>query len=454
MTQIFDYDLFVIGAGSGGVRAARKAAEAGKRVVIAEENYLGGTCVNVGCVPKKLLVLASHFSEEFRDAEGFGWHVDKPSFNWNTLITNKNKEVERLHGVYKGLLENAGVNIIYGRARLASEHNVEINGEFISAEKILVTVGATPRVPELPGSEHIISSDQVFFLPKLPEKIVIVGGSYVAMEFAGIFSGLGVETHLIYRGNSLLRKFDGAIAEFVSHEMEKKCIHIHYLQTIESVDKRADGRLVCHLNGDDVIDADQVMFATGRYSLTDDLGIQKLGLATRDNATIVASERFETSIPSVYALGDVIGTPALTPVALAQADVFVNQQYGDNTKVMNYDNIPTAVFCQPNIGAVGLTEEEARLQGLSVDVYQSEYKHLKHTLSGRDEHILMRMLVDKESQIIIGMHMAGPDAGEIIQGFAVAVKARLTKTQFDATIGIHPTSAEEFVTLRDIKYSF
>lgn len=454
MSNEFDYDLFVIGAGSGGVRAARMAAATGAKVAIAEEKYLGGTCVNVGCVPKKLLVFASHFSEDLEDASGFGWNLGESSFNWRKLIDNKNKEIKRLNGIYKNLLENAGVDIIYGRARLASENSVEVNGETVTAEKILVTVGATPSVPEFPGSEHVISSDQVFFLPELPTKMVIVGGGYIAVEFASIMNGLGVEVHLIYRGEKLLRNFDQPTAKFVANEMQKKGVNIHYSTNITAIEKLENGELQCSLDNDEVFLADQVMYATGRKSLTNNLGLQNVAIKTHDNATIVTDERFQTSLPSIFALGDVIGTPELTPVATAQAMVFVDQQYGANNKTINYDNIPTAIFCQPNIGTVGLSEEAARKQGLSVDVYQSEFKHLKHTLSGNEERILMRMLVNKDSQKVIGMHMVGPDAGEIIQGFAVAVKAALTKEQFDVTIGIHPTAAEEFVTLRDIEYSF
>ena len=449
----YDYDLFVIGAGSGGVRAARMSAGTGVKVAIAEEKHLGGTCVNVGCVPKKLLVFASHYSEDFEDAEGFGWTVGDRSFNWSTLIANKNKEIERLNGIYKRLLENAGVDIVYGRARLTSAHSVEVDGKTITAEKILVTVGGTPSVPEFNGSEHVISSDQVFFLPEMPEKMVIVGGGYIAVEFAGIMNGLGVETHLVYRGDQLLKHFDNATAAFTASEMEKKGIKIHYNTNVDKIEKLQDGKLACQLDSGETLNVGEVMYATGRRSLTNDLGIEQVGLETRNNATIVTNDQFQTSVPSIYALGDVIGTPELTPVATAQAMVFVSQQYGDGRKTISYDNIPTAIFSQPNIGTVGLSEEAAKSQGTAIDVYQSEFKHLKHTLSGNTERVLMRMIVEKSTQKVIGMHMAGPDAGEIIQGFAVAVKAGLTKSQYDATIGIHPTAAEEFVTLRDVSYS-
>ena len=452
MTE-YDYDLFVIGAGSGGVRAARMSAATGVKVAIAEQKHLGGTCVNVGCVPKKLMVFASHFAEDFEDAAGFGWTVGERQFNWSTLIENKNKEIERLNGIYKRMLENAGVDILNGRARLVSDHSVEVDGKIITAEKILVTVGGTPSVPTFPGSEFVISSDQVFFLSEIPKTMVIVGGGYIAVEFAGIMNGLGVETHLVYRGDKLLKHFDHATSDFVAHEMQKKGITIHYNTNVEQIEKLENGRLQCQLDNGQSLTAGQVMYATGRRSLTDDLGIEKVGLETRDNASIVTNDSFQTSVPSIFALGDVIGTPELTPVATAQAMVFVSQQYGDGKRTITYDNIPTAIFSQPNIGTVGLSEQAAVKEGFKIDVYQSEFRHLKHTLSGNEERVLMRMIVEQESQKVIGMHMAGPDAGEIIQGFAVAVKAGLTKSQYDATIGIHPTAAEEFVTLRDISYS-
>ena len=453
MSTQYDYDLFVIGAGSGGVRAARMATSAGVKVAIAEEKYLGGTCVNVGCVPKKLFVYASHYLEDFEDSAAFGWMVDHKAFNWPTLLGNKNKEIKRLNGVYQKLLENSGVSIIEGRARLVSSHGVEINGKQFTAKKILLTVGATPSIPRFPGSEHVISSDQVFYLPELPEKMVIVGGGYIAVEFAGIMNGLGVQTHLIYRGNHLLKNFDQPTAKFAANEMQKKGVNIHYSTNITQITKETDGMLTCQLDHGDSIIAGQVMYATGRRSLTQDLGIEAVGIATRNNATIETNDQFQTSVPSIYALGDVIGTPELTPVATAQAMVFVNQQYGDGTHTISYENIPTAIFCQPNIGTVGLSEAALKAKGVSVDVYQSEFKHLKHTLSGSSERVLMRMLVERKTQKVVGMHMVGPDAGEVIQGFAVAIKAGLTKDQFDHTIGIHPTMAEEFVTLRQVNYS-
>ncbi len=451
MTQ-YDFDLFVIGAGSGGVRAARMAASKGAKVAIAEEKHLGGTCVNVGCVPKKLLVYASHFSEDFEDAAGFGWQVGTSSHSWPTLIEHKNKEIKRLNGIYGHLLENAGVKLFNGRARLSGPHSVEVSGKTITAGKILITVGGTPSIPPFDGVEHVISSDDVFYLEERPKRIAIVGGGYIAVEFAGIFNGLGSETHIIYRGDKLLKHFDHGVCRFASAEMEKKGINIHYNTQISCITKHSDGLLCTFNNGEELV-VDQVMYATGRRVLSDDLGLESTKIRTQDNAVIIANDRFQTDEPSVFALGDVIGTPELTPVAIEQAMVFVDQQYGDNQKQISYEAIPSAIFCQPNIATVGLSEEEVIKQGITADVYTSEFKHLKHTLSGSSERVMMKMIVRQDNQQVLGMHMVGPDAGEIIQGFAIVVKLGLTKQQVDDTIGIHPTAAEEFVTLREISYS-
>lgn len=464
LDQNYDYDLFVIGAGSGGVRAARMTAARGYKVAVAEEKYLGGTCVNVGCVPKKLLVYASHFSEDFENAKGFGWQMQESAHDWPTLINNKDHEIQRLNGIYRHLLNGPGVDIFDGRARIIDKHTVEVNGKSIRAGKILLTVGCTPTVPEFPGSDLVITSDQAFYLARKPEKVIVVGAGYIAVEFAGIFNGLGVDTHLFYRGDKILRTFDSTLADFTAAEIEKKGIQIHYQTQIESIERLDSGKLECLLDSGERIQADEVMYATGRHALTANLGLENTQVACRENGTIIVNENFSTAEPSIFALGDVIGTLELTPVALAQAMVFIDQHFpvqgelkGDVSRaarVMSYDAIPTAVFCQPNLSTVGLSEEAAKEESLACDVYISEFKHLKHTLSGSSERVLMKMIVDAETQVVVGMHMAGPDAGEVIQGFAVAVKAGLTKQQLDETIGIHPTAAEEFVTLREIKYSF
>jgi glutathione reductase (NADPH) len=454
----YDFDLLVIGAGSGGVRAARMAAAKGVKVAIVEEKYLGGTCVNVGCVPKKLLAYAAHYADDFADAKGFGWQVGETNHNWSTLIHNKNIEIQRLNQIYLTLLEKAGVTVLNGRATLRDAHTVTIvdktaaTEKTLTAEKILIAVGGTPVKPECIGSEQGITSDQAFYLTQRPQRIAIVGGGYIAVEFASIFHGLGSEVHVLYRGKQLLKNFDHGAANFAVSEMQKKGIHIHLNTEIQSM-KAHDNAYRCELNQGEPLLVDEVMFATGRKPLTAKLGLQHTRVQLQPAGTIIVNEQFQTAEPSIFALGDVIGTPELTPVALEQAMVFVDQQYGSQQRRMSYDAIPTTVFCQPNMATVGLSEEQVLEQGLSADVYLSEFRPLKHTLSGSSERMMMKMLVAKNSQKLLGVHIVGAEAGEILQGFAVAVKAGLTKQQVDATIGIHPTAAEELVTLRDVKYS-
>ncbi len=457
----FDYDLLVIGAGSGGVRAARMAAANGYKVAVVEEKALGGTCVNVGCVPKKLLVYASHFSEEFESAKGFGWSATDHDFDWSTLIERKNAEIIRLNGIYGRMLEAAGVDIIKGHALFTDSHSVRVADKSYSAEKVLIAVGGTPFIPDFPGAEYVISSDQAFYLEKLPNTVAVVGGGYIAVEFAGIFNGLGADTHLVYRGEQLLKAFDQDVAHFASDEIAKKGVNIHLQSQIERIEKIDNGQLLCHYHDGQTLQVDEVMYATGRRALSDNLGLENTAVTCQANGTINADHYdFSTADDAIFALGDVIGTPELTPVALAQAMAFLDRYFPnkqcDQKKVartMSYEAIPTAVFCQPNMASVGKTEAQLKQQGLHLDVYISEFKHLKNTLSGSDERVYMKLIVDQASQVLLAMHMVGPDAGEIIQGFAVAVNAGLTKTQLDNTIGIHPTAAEEFVTLREIKYS-
>lgn len=449
----YDYDLFVIGAGSGGVRAARMTAAKGLRVAVAEERYYGGTCVNVGCVPKKLLVYASHFAEDFEDAEGFGWQVEAVKHDWAKLIQRKDAEISRLNGIYQNILNNAGVEIIDGRARLLGPHTIDINGKQFTAAKILIAVGGTPYMPEFPGSEYVISSDQAFYLEHKPASVIVVGGGYIAVEFAGIFNGLGADTQLLYRGDKLLRNFDHSVAAFAGGEIAKKGVQIAYQTEIHRITRQDDGQLRCELSTGEIAVVDQVMYATGRRALTADLGLEHTAVKLRHNGSIDADIfNFSTDEGSIFALGDVIGTPELTPVALAQAMVFVDQQFGVAEREMSYEAIPTAIFCQPNMATVGLTEEEVKARNIAADIYVSEFKHLKHTLSDCDERVMMKLVVNSDTQVVLGAHMVGPDAGELIQGFAVAVKAGLAKSAWDQTIGIHPTAAEEFVTLRDVKY--
>ena len=447
----FDYDLLVIGAGSGGVRAARMAAGKGARVAVVEAKDLGGTCVNVGCVPKKLMVYASQFADQSHDATGFGWQVGAKSHDWPTLIDNKNKEIRRLNGIYQKLLENAGVTIIRGFARLVDGHTVSVGDDAYRAEKILVTVGCKPSLPDVPGIEHAITSDDVFFLQQRPQTVAIVGGGYIAVEFAGIFNGLGSDVKLLYRGDHLLRHFDNGVAAFVSEEIVKKGVDIHYQTNIQAIVPQGE-QYCCELDNGNSLVVDQVMYATGRSALTQSLGLENTAVRQREDDSIMVDDRFCTDEPSIFALGDVIGTPELTPVALAQAMVFVDQQFGSDNKTMDYQSIPTAIFCQPELATVGLSEQAVKKQGIHCDVYLTEFRPLKHTLSGSGERAMIKMLVDVDSDKVLGVHIAGEHAGEMLQGFAVAVKAGLSKAQFDATIGIHPTMAEELVTLREAKY--
>ncbi|BBB26462.1 glutathione reductase (NADPH) [Amphritea japonica ATCC BAA-1530] len=445
----FDFDLFVIGAGSGGVRAGRMAAAMGVRVGMAEDRYLGGTCVNVGCVPKKLFVYGSHFSEEFENAAGFGWNVGKSSFDWPTLRDNKTKEIERLNGIYRNMLVNSGVNLIDGRAKIAGPNSVEVAGKVYTAERILIATGGWPYVPEFEGSEHVISSNEVFYLDEFPKRAIVVGGGYIAVEFAGIFAGLGAETSLIYRGDMFLRGFDQEVREFTAEEVAKKNVSLRFNNNIEKIEKLSDGSLLAHLTDGSTLAADTIMYATGRVPNVMDLGLDNIKLEQADNGAIVVNDQFETAEPSVYAIGDVIDRVQLTPVALAEGMALVRNLYDGQNQQVDYDLIATAVFCQPNIGTVGLSEEKSRELYTNVDVYKSTFRAMKHTISGSDEKTFMKMLVDRDSDKVLGVHMVGPDAGEIIQGIAVALKAGATKAVFDSTIGIHPTAAEEFVTMRE-----
>lgn len=443
----FDFDLFVIGAGSGGVRAARVAAGYGANIAIAEDRYFGGTCVNVGCVPKKLFVYASHFSDEFRHAPGFGWKIDNTEFHWQQLIANKNREIKRLNDVYGRLLENSGVTIFDGQASLVDEHTVSVNGKEYRAKHILVATGGWPSIPEIPGKEHIISSNEAFFLEKLPERVTIVGGGYISVEFAGIFKGLGVDTTLVYRGPLFLRGFDDEIRHFLAIEMEKKGIVLKFDTNIQCIDVSPLG-LSAQLADGTLQKSDLIMYATGRAPNTKGLDLEKIGVETNAKGAVVVNENYQTTIPSIYAVGDVTDRVNLTPVALAEGTAVANLLYGGSTAPVDYRYIPSCIFSQPNIGTVGLTEEQAKQQYEAIDVYRSSFTPMKHTLSGSDEKTLMKMIVDKTTDKVLGVHMVGSDAGEIIQGIAVALKAGATKSIFDSTIGIHPTAAEEFVTLR------
>lgn len=445
----YDFDLFVIGAGSGGVRAARMAAGMGVKVAIAEDRHLGGTCVNVGCVPKKLFVYASHYAESFEEARGFGLSHQGLEFDWPTLRDNKTKEIERLNGIYRNLLVNSGCELIDGRATLVDAHTVAVGDKQYTAERILVAVGGWPNVPDIPGKEHISSSNEVFYLENFPKRALVVGGGYIAVEFAGIFAGLGSQTQLVYRGDLFLRGFDREIREFTAQEVAKKGVELTFNNNIESIEKQADGSLLASMTDGSKVEADLIMYATGRNPKVEGLGLEALGIEQGKNGAIVVNDDFQTNVPSVYAIGDVIDRVQLTPVALAEGMALVRNLYAGMEQKVDYDLIPTAVFCQPNIGTVGLSEEQAREQYANLKVYKSDFRAMKHTLSGSEERTLMKMLVDADTRKVVGVHMVGPDAGEIIQGIGIALKAGATKEVFDATIGIHPTAAEEFVTMRE-----
>jgi glutathione reductase (NADPH) len=445
----YDFDLYVIGAGSGGVRAARFAAGFGAKVGVAESRYLGGTCVNVGCVPKKLLVYGAHFAEDFEQSAGFGWSLGEANFDWATLIANKDREINRLNGIYRNLLVNSGVTLHEGHATIVDPHTVEVNGERHSAKNILIATGGWPQIPQIPGHEHAISSNQAFFLKALPKRVLVVGGGYIAVEFAGIFHGLGAETSLLYRGDLFLRGFDGAVRKHLQEELSKRGMDLQFNADIERIDKQADGSLNVTLKDGRTLHTDCVFYATGRRPMLDNLGLENTAVKLDDKGFVEVNELYQTAEPSVLAIGDVIGRVQLTPVALAEGmavarRLFKPEQY----RAVDYRMIPTAVFSLPNIGTVGLTEEQAREAGHEVQIFESRFRPMKLTLTDCQERTLMKLVVDARTDKVLGCHMVGPDAGEIVQGLAIALKAGATKRDFDETIGVHPTAAEEFVTMR------
>jgi glutathione reductase (NADPH) len=446
MTQ-YDYDLFTIGAGSGGVRASRVSAACGAKVAVAEERYLGGTCVNVGCIPKKLLVYASHFSEDFEDAIGFGWTVGERRLDWRTLIANKDKEIARLNTVYRKLLQDSGVTIIESRAEVVDPHTVVVDGKKITAKYILVAVGSWPVVPNIPGAEHAITSNEAFYLPKLPRKVIIVGGGYIGAEFAGIFHGLGVEVTQIYRGPLFLRGFDDDCRETLAEEMRKRGVDLRFSTVIETIVKVGSGLRAIFESGM-ALEVDQIMYATGRLPNTRTLGLEKAGVEVKMNGAVMVDDFSKSNVDSVYAIGDCTDRMMLTPVAIAEGRAVAETLFNNNPMKPNYMNVPSVVFSTPNVGTVGLTEAQARKQYKTIDVYKTSFRPLKHTMTGCEEKIMMKIIVDQATDKVLGCHMVGPDAGEIIQGIAVAMNCGATKAQFDATIGIHPTAAEEFVTMR------
>jgi glutathione reductase (NADPH) len=443
-----EFDLFVIGAGSGGVRAARMAAQRGARVAVADDAPLGGTCVNLGCIPKKLYSYAAHFADAFDESHGFGWSGATPTFDWNVLKTNRAREISRLNGVYARLLLDAGVNVLNGRARIVGANEVEVNGRVYMATHILVATGGRPVVPVFKGHELSITSNEIFDLAEFPRRLVVVGGGYIACEFASIFRGLGAQVTQLYRGEQVLRGFDDDVRNFLAAEMRKKGVDLRTKVEVERIERNIGG-LVLTLRDGSTVAANTVLYATGRAPNTADLGLGDIGIELSPNGAVLVDAHYASAVPSVHALGDVIDRVQLTPVALAEAMALVDRLFGQGQRSVDYELIPTAVFTHPNIGTVGLSEQAARERFGEVRIFRSEFKALKHTLSGSTERMLVKLVVDAASDRVVGLHMVGADAGETVQGFAVAMKAGATKAQFDATVGIHPTAAEEFVTLRE-----
>ncbi len=443
----FDFDFFVIGAGSGGVRASRIAADLGARVAVAEERDFGGTCVNVGCVPKKLFSYAAHYAEDWRDSRGFGWNPGSPEFHWETLLANKNREISRLNGIYREILTSRGIEIFTDRARLAGPNLVEVGGKRHSARCILLATGGWPWKNPFPGNELAITSNEMFHLPELPRAMLVSGGGYIATEFASILHGLGVEVTLVYRGDKLLRGFDEDLRTFITRTLGDK-FRLELNRQIRRIERIDSGRQQVTLDSGKEYRVGETLCATGRRPMTGDLGLENTAIQTSPNGAIKVDERFETAEPGVFAVGDVIDRVTLTPVALAEGQLVAHRLFGEQDRRMDYQYIPSAVFCHPNLATVGRTEAEAKAGGEAYDVYQSQTRPMKHSLSGRDEQAFIKLIVHRASQRVIGLHLAAPDAGELAQGFAVAMNCGATKAHFDQTIGIHPTLAEELVTLR------
>lgn len=448
MAATEELDLFVIGAGSGGVRAARMAAQRGLRVAIAEDAPLGGTCVNVGCIPKKLYSFAAHYAEGFEESHGYGWSGATPVLDWSALKSHRAREITRLNGIYGKLLADAGATVLRGRARLVGPHEVEVDRVVYRARHVLIATGGRPVKPTVPGGEHAISSNEIFDLPEFPQHLVVVGGGYIACEFASIFRGLGAQVTQLYRGEQVLRGFDDDVRNFLAAEVRKKGVDLRTQADVARMAREA-GRLRVELVGGDVLIADQVLNATGRVPNTAGLGLAEIDVALAPNGAVLVDEHYQTNVAGVHALGDVIDRVQLTPVALAEAMALVDHLFASGQRRVDYDLIPTAVFTNPNIGTVGLSESKARERHGELRIFRTDFKPLKHTLSGSSERTMMKLVVDAQTDRVVGLHMVGPDAGEIVQGFAVAMKAGATKAVFDATVGIHPTAAEEFVTLRE-----
>ncbi len=444
----YDFDLITLGAGSGGVRASRMAAQAGRKVAVVEESRLGGTCVMRGCVPKKLLVIGAKFAEELTDSLGFGWSMEGADFDWARLVSAKNEELQRLEGVYGRLLKDAGVTVVEGRGTLLNAHAVQVGLKVYTAETILVATGGRPSLPDVPGIEHAVTSNEALDLMQLPERVVIVGGGYIAVEFAGIFNALGVGVTQVLRGDTLLRGFDADIRATLAEEMIGKGVDLRTTTQVRAIQRRGHGYGV-ELSDGQTLEADLVMYATGRVPNTEGLGLERAGVVLNSKGAVMVDALSRTSVRNIWAVGDVTDRVNLTPVAINEAMAFVRTAFLGQATAMDYENIPSAVFSMPPVGTVGLTEAEAAKRYGAIDVYLSRFKPMRNILAGRDERSMMKLVVDRATDRVLGLHMVGADAPEIVQGFAVALKCGATKAQFDATVGIHPTAAEEFVTMRD-----
>lgn len=442
------YDLVVIGGGSGGVRAARIAAGHGASVAICEEYRYGGTCVIRGCVPKKMMVYAAHYHEDFSDSRHYGWNSKVDGFDWPTLIKNKDTEIDRLNGIYENLLKNAGVELLFGTARLIDANNVQLGEQTLSTDKILIATGGTPFLPKIPGIEHAITSNEVFHLQTQPKSAVVVGGGYIAVEFAGIFNGIGTETTLAYRGPQILRGFDNDVREHLANEISKKGVRLKLETNIVSIELNEDGSKQVTFTDGSKSTVDCVLYATGRSPNTDGLGLQSTKVELGEKGEILVNKYSKTNIDNIYAVGDVTNRIALTPVATMEGHAFADTVFGNNERLADHSNVPSAVFSQPPVGSVGMSEHQAREQYQNVDTYSSQFRILKHTITDNDERTFMKLIVDADTDAVVGAHMVGPDAAEIMQGVAIAIKAGAKKADFDATVGIHPSTAEEFCTMR------
>lgn len=452
----YDFDLFVIGGGSGGVRASRMAAKTGARVAIAEEHGFGGTCVIRGCIPKKLFVYASHFGEAFEDCAGFGWTVPERQFDWNKLVASKNKEVARLEGIYRENVEKEGVEIILDRAEFADAHTIQLKkgGKRVTAERFLIATGSYPSrdMGAAPGAEHCITSDEAFYLEKFPRRILIAGGGYIAVEFAHIFHGLGADVTLVYRGSKILRGFDDDMRDAVTRSSEARGIRVVLDRVFAKVEKRGD-EVFAFSDKHEMIEADQVMLAIGRKPNTRALNLDRIGVALGEKGEITVDKFSQSSVAHIWAIGDVTDRLPLTPVAIHEAAAFVKTVFENDPTPVDHNCVPTAVFSQPEIGTVGLSEHKALMQGHIIDVYKSSFRPLKNTLSGRTERSIFKLVVDAKTDRVLGCHLFSPEAAEIVQMVAVALKMGATKAQFDATVALHPSLAEELVTMREKAYS-